>query len=168
MSRAFVKEADGGQADSLPERPRSPHTNYVTPAGLRLLQQRVRELMELKTRLAGSDDMSVQQQLKQVERDLRYYEGRLERAVLVKPDSQPDDKVHFGATVEVRDSQGRVERFTIVGEDEADAAHGKISWVSPLATALMDAAVGDVVTWKRPAGDKDMEVLAIHKDGAAC
>lgn len=168
MSRAFVKEADGDHADNLPERPHSPHTNYVTPAGFRLLQQRLRDLMERKTLLAGNDDMAAQQQLKQVGRDLRYYEERVERAVVVRPETQPDDKVHFGATVEVRDAQGQVESFTIVGEDEADAARGKISWVSPLAAALMDAVVGDVVCWKRPVGDKDLEVLAIRKDGEAC
>lgn len=168
MSRAFVKETDGDETDALPERPQSPHTNYVTPAGFSRLQQRVHELMEQKNRLAGAADMSARQQLKQIERDLRYFEERLERAVPVKPETQPGDRVHFGATVELCDTQGQRETFSIVGEDEADAACGKISWVSPLATALMDAEVGDVVTWKRPAGDKDMEILAIHKDGGTC
>lgn len=168
MSRAFVKESDSEAADSLPERPQSPHTNYVTPAGLSRLQQAVRELMERKARLAGEADMSAQQQIKQVERDLRYFEERVERAVLVEPASQPDERVHFGATVELLDGQGLKTRFTIVGEDEADAAEGKVSWVSPLANALMDAQVGDMVTWKRPAGDKELEILAIHKDGGPC
>lgn len=168
MSRAFVKETDGDEADSLPERPQSPHTNYVTAEGLSRLQQAVRELMERKAGLAGDTGMSAQQQLKQVERDLRYFEERVERAVLVEPATQPDDRVHFGATVELLDGQGQKLRFTIVGEDEADAAVGKVSWVSPLASALMDAQVGDVVTWKRPVGDKELEVLAIYKDGSPC
>ncbi|BBL69542.1 GreA/GreB family elongation factor [Methylogaea oryzae] len=168
MSRAFVKETDGDDADDLPPRPQSPHVNYVTPAGFRLLQQRLRELATRKSLLSGSDDMADRQQLKRVERDLRFYEERLERAVLVRPETQPDDKVHFGATVAVRDRAGAVETFAIVGEDEADAAQGKISWVSPLAAALMDAEVGDEVCWKRPMGDKELEVLTISKDGGVC
>lgn len=168
MSRAFVKETDDDNADELPERAPSPHTNYVTPAGLELLQQRVGELTAQKERLASDDDMAARQQLKQVNRDLRYYEERLNQAVLVQPDPHGNGKVHFGAAVKVRDAQGQTECFSIVGEDEADAAQGKISWISPLAVALMDAEVGDIVTWKRPAGDKDMEVLSIHSGSGTC
>jgi transcription elongation factor GreB len=162
MSRAFVKESDGDE-DGLPERPRSPHINYVTPHGLSLLHAQLDELLARKSALAGLEDLASRQQAKVIERDLRYYQERIESAVLIDPEMQPQDRVHFGATVEVLDEDGTVLRFTIVGEDEADVAHGKISWVSPLARALLNARVNDVVTWRRPAGDRQLEILSIQK-----
>lgn len=162
MSRAFVKEADGEEED-FPRRPRSPHINYVTPQGLRLLQSRVSELLARKAALVDLEDLATRQELQSVERDLRYYEERIERAVLVDPRTQPEDQVHFGATVEVVDEEGVVQQFSIVGEDEADVTQGKISWVSPLASALLNAEVGDVVTWPRPAGDRELEVVSIRQ-----
>lgn len=164
MSRAFIKETDFEDADNAAAaRQHSPHMNYVTPRGFQQLQQRVKQLMERKSELARSTALAEQQQLKPLERELRYYEERVERAVLITPDNQPDDRVHFGATVEVRDSDGQTAQYTLVGEDEADATQGLISWVSPLAVALMDAEVGDVVQWKRPLGDKELEVIALRK-----
>ena len=162
MSRAFVKELDE-QTDAGPERPQSPNTNYVTPRGLALLESQVRELSELRESLAVRDDLASQQLIKNVERDLHYYAERVNRAVLVQANTQPDDKVHFGAAVEVEDAEGERQRFVIVGEDEADAPEGRIIWVSPLAKALLNHAVGDVVTWRRPAGDKELEIIAIAK-----
>lgn len=160
MSRAFVKEMDE-QAENPPERPQSPHTNYVTPQGFAALEAQVRELSAQRDALAGREDLDSQQQIKNVERDLHYYAERVKRAVLVRPETQPHDKVHFGAAVEVKDEAGERSRFVIVGEDEADAAQGKISWVSPLARALLNAGVGDLVTWHRPVGDKPLEIIAI-------
>jgi transcription elongation GreA/GreB family factor len=163
MSRAFVKETDGEEvAENLPERPQSPHPNYVTPSGLQSLLDRVRELLERKRELSGLDDLGARQELPVVERDLRYYGDRVKTAILVDPTTHPDDRVHFGATVVVRGEHG-VQSFAIVGEDEADVASGKISWISPLAKALLNAQVGDWVTWKRPAGDQELEVLSIRK-----
>jgi transcription elongation GreA/GreB family factor len=69
--------------------------------------------------------------------------------------------VCFGATVALLDEDERRLGYTIVGEDEADAEHGKVSWISPLARALMDARVGDMVTWRRPSGDAELEIVAI-------
>jgi len=167
MSRAFVKEADGDSVvEDLPERPVSPHPNLVTPAGLNFLREQVRELLYQRSALADSEDMADKQRLKSIERDLRYYDERASTAVLVDPDAQESGHVHFGSTVEVEDEAGKPLRFTIVGEDEADVAAGKISWVSPLARALLDAQVDDVVTWRRPAGDKELTVLSIHKGRA--
>lgn len=162
MSRAFVKESDGEELDDgAPERPVSPHPNYVTPAGLAQLQSKVGELSEERRRLLGDDGVGAKQQLRHVERELRYYDERVAGAIRVDPSIQPADRVHFGATVELEDEAGDMLRYTIVGEDEADAAHGKISWVSPLAKALLNAEIGDTVTWKRPAGDKGLHILAI-------
>jgi transcription elongation factor GreB len=163
MSRAFIKEDDSNvSAEELPERPQSPHPNYVTPGGLAALQSQLAELQEQRRQLLEHPDaILAQEHLKPVERDIRYFQERIERAVVIDPASQPRDKVSFGAVVTTVDEEGTERRFAIVGEDEADPAVGKISWVSPLARALTSAAAGDTVVWKRPAGDKTLEVTAI-------
>lgn len=163
MSRAFVKEVDDPVGGSGPERPQSPHTNYVTPQGLRQLETQVRALIAEQDRLLGKEDLGSQQTKTRLERDLAYYAERVKRAVRVDPASQSLDKVHFGARVEVEDETGERSSFVIVGEDEAEATRGLISWVSPLAKALLNARVGDVVVWPRPVGDKELTVIAIGK-----
>ena len=163
MSRAFVKEQDDQGDCARPLRPQSPHANYVTPRGLRLLEDKVRNLAKSREALVGRDDLPSQQTVRELERDLVYFNERVKRAILVSPEEQSLDRVHFGAVVEVDDAEGERSIFMIVGEDEVDAAHGRVSWVSPLAKALMNARVGDVVNWKRPAGDKELEVLSIRK-----
>ncbi len=164
MSRAFVKELDEQDDRMGLVRPQSPHVNYVTTRGLELLQERVRALSVARQGLAGKDDIASQQTISELDRDLAYFNERIKRAVLVEPERQPLDKVHFGAAVEVEDDAGERLQFMIVGEDEADPDTGRISWVSPLAKALLNTQVGDVVTWRRPAGDKELEVLAIRRD----
>jgi transcription elongation GreA/GreB family factor len=165
MSRAFIKEQDGDQADhDPPERPQSSHANYVTPYGLKQLQQRLQELVAVQDSLTGKQGLGAQQELKHVKRDLHYYTERIKRAVVVRPEAQPDDRVHFGASIEVEDMEGKRFRYLIVGEDEADPALGKISWVSPLARALLDACIGDIVKWRRPAGDKELKITSITRD----
>lgn len=164
MSRAFLNEDKFEQVgDELVERPISPHTNYVTPAGLGQLQAEAERLDALrKTLAAKKDDPFAIQQKAEVERDLRYYTARLESAVLVDPANQPNDEVRFGAIVDMEDEDGNPLVFAIVGEDEADIASNKVSWASPLAKALIGARIGDSVKWRRPAGDKQLEVIAIH------
>jgi transcription elongation GreA/GreB family factor len=81
-----------------------------------------------------------------LQRDRRWVEGRLQRAILVDPAVQALDRVRFGMTVEVRHEDGSIEALTIVGEDEAEPGTGRISWLSPLAEALLDAEPGDEVT----------------------
>jgi transcription elongation GreA/GreB family factor len=164
MSRAFVKEPDGDQVtDEIPERVHSAHVNYVTPAGLRQLRQRVDELLARRKILAGAASAENKKQLMFIDRDLRYYEERIRRAVLIDPAGQPENEVHFGAVVEVETPEGRRMTYAVVGEDEADAAQGKISWVSPLARALAEARVGDAVVWKRPAGEVELTIVAVRK-----
>ena len=139
MSRGFVKEEDLEHAGTdLPERPLSLHPNYVTPLGLRQLQQQATELEQTRQQLAPrKEDPVVNQKLAVVERDLRYFQARLENAVLVDPAKQDGDNVLFGACVTVEDENGDTHEFRIVGEDEADIAQNKVSWVSPLARALL-------------------------------
>lgn len=163
MSRAFVKESDEDLvSDELPERPQSPYPNYVTPAGLAQLQSQYAELQERRAQLVAADDPLSKQHLRQVQRDLRYFQQRLETAILVEVSSQPRDEVHFGAMVDVADDDGKHYTFSIVGEDEADVGAGKISWASPLGKAMIGSKVGDSVVWKRPAGDSGLEILGVR------
>lgn len=165
MSRAFVKESDDElNASDLPERPVPAHANYVTPHGLELLRTRVRELAELHEQLkaVAAEDSEAKRKLREVERDQRYFNAQLERAEPVDPAQHPRGEVRFGATVEVEDADGAVHEFSIVGDDEADVAAGKISWGSPLAHALLGARTGDSVKWQRPAGTTELEIVAIR------
>lgn len=170
MSRAFVKDMDE-PADDLPERPQSPHPNYVTPRGLARLKAQLAELQAEHHRLADSEDLLDKEQLKRIDRDIRYFESRIDSALLIDPASQPADQVSFGAAVRTIDDNDVERSFEIVGEDEADVPAGLISYASPLAQALLGARVGDTVTWRRPIGDLGLEVLAIdyphHEEGAA-
>ncbi len=164
MSRAFVRENDLEHAGTdLPERPQSEHPNYVTPAGLAQLQQQAALLEQERARLLPrKDDPAARQRMAMLDRDLRYVQGRLERAIPVDPANQPTDTVLFGALVQLEDENGDVHEYAIVGEDEADISRNKVSWVSPLARALIGARIGDVVKWRRPAGDLGLEITGIH------
>lgn len=168
MSRAFVKDSDEDLvAGELPERPLAAHPNYVTPQGLEQLQARVKELQDQHEQLAASagEDSQAKQKLREIERDQRYFNAQLERAAIVDPAGQPQDEVHFGAVVGILDEDGKSHRFSIVGDDEADVAAGKISWASPLARAMMGSRVGDAVKWSRPAGDIEVEIVEIRYSG---
>lgn len=161
MSRAFVKEPDGDVGDDAPELPVSPHPNRVTPRGLRLLEAERDELTERRKELAADESPAHKPELYAVERRLRYLDKRIETAEVQEPEDQPKGAVGFGATVTVLDEEGTEHRFTIVGEDEADPHENRIGWTSPLARALMDSAVGDEVTWRRPRGDTTLEITGI-------
>ncbi len=164
MSRAFVSETDAdAAADALPELPISPHPNYVTRRGLRLLEERLAAARAEQRRLeAAPDDPAKELRLAHLGREIRYLEARIERAIPVDPAQQPTDEVAFGAVVDVISPAGERHRFAIVGEDEADAEHGKVSWVSPLARALIGSGVGDTVLWRRPAGPVELAIEAIR------
>ena len=163
MSRAFVKEPDeGAPVEGLPERQISDNPNYVTPAGLHQLEDKVGELETRRLELLDGEDDLAREQLVYVDRDLRYYTARLESAILVAMSRQPRRKVAFGAAVTVSQNGGDRRTFTIVGEDEADLKEGKISYVSPLAEALVEARVGSTVLWRRPAGNLQLTVEAIE------
>jgi len=164
MSRAFVKEPDGETAgDDQPELPLSPHPNFVTQAGFAALEAR-RAPLEAERRALEADrhSLSCVLHLGQVERELRYVVARLASAMVVPAADQPAGEVAFAALVTLEDEDGQRSDYAIVGEDEADPAAGKVSWVSPLARAMMGSRLGDLVTWKRPAGDLELEVMAIR------
>jgi transcription elongation factor GreB len=163
MSRGFVKEDDLELAGTdLPERPISPHVNYVTPAGLQQLQLAVKALEAERLQYsARKEDPNAQQKLAEIDRDLRYFAARLETAQLVAPDQQPQHTVLFGATVTIEDELGEQQTYQIVGEDEADIAQHKVSYVSPVAKALLGRKAGDTTVWQRPAGPLSLDILDI-------
>lgn len=163
MSRAFVKEPDGDEtAGELADLPLSPHPNYVTPAGLAQLKQRLAGHVAEQAALGAAEDSLVARpHLARIAREARYLEARIGAALLVDPSGQPSNRVAFGARVRVSDEAGAERVFQIVGEDEADPEIGKVSWVSPLARALDDGEVGDLITWRRPSGDLELEILEI-------
>lgn len=162
MSRAFVKEGDGS-LDPLPDLPVSPHPNHVTPAGLAALQARLLETQRRLATLKARRDRLDKLPEAAAERDIRYLEARLRTAILVDPAALPTEAVAFGLVVTVADAEGAEHRFQITGEDEADAAQGRITPQSPLARALMGAAVGDVVRWAKPSGVVELEVTGIAR-----
>jgi transcription elongation GreA/GreB family factor len=165
MSRAFVNEDAGADRPDLPELPVPPGPNIVTPRGLAVLHARIAgrqaDLVALKARPDRLDKLPEAA----AERDLRWLEARLKAAVVIDPMAQDLREVAFGLRVSVADPDGVETTYEIVGEDEADATRHRIAPNSPLARALLGAQVGDVVTWKRPAGALELEILRIsHAD----
>ena len=151
---------DAARPEVLPERPQSPRPNYVTPTGLQRLRA---QAADLAARLRSIGPGTDPQELALLQRDLRWVEGRLQRAILVDPAGQALDRVRFGMTVEVRHEDGSTEALTIVGEDEAEPSTGRLSWSSPLAEALLDAEPGDEVAWQRPAGKTRLEIIGVRR-----
>ena len=141
MSRAFVKETDDA-GEPLPELAISPHPNFVTPEGLRLVEARIAALATELAAARGADDKAL---LARVNRDLRYWTQRRATARVVRPAAKPD-VVRFGVSVRLRYlDDGAEAGFKIVGEDEANPRRGLVSFVSPLAKALLGKRVGDEV-----------------------
>lgn len=140
MSQAFVREREGGEAfEDLPDRAISPHPNFVTAEGLARIEA---EVARLQTEFAALKPGAKADEAR-VTRDLHYWTARLGTAQRV--DRIPGDVVRFGSTVTIlRDNDTR-QVFRIVGEDEADPAHGTLSYVSPMARALTGKVIGDVV-----------------------
>jgi transcription elongation GreA/GreB family factor len=161
MSKAFTREDDGG-IEALPDLPQSANPNYITPAGLAALRDRLAQAEARQEDFrARRDEVAVGLDLAKAERDVRFLRERIRRGIEIDPKSQPPGVVAFGAEVEVMDADGTTSVFRIVGEDEADAAAGRISAFSPLARVLLGGRVGDVADWNRPKGRTSLEILAI-------
>lgn len=168
MSRAFVKETDGDQpGDQLPDLPISPHPNYVTASGLAKLETRRAALQAERAQLEQSGDAFAHaNHIARLDQEIRYLDARIASALPVDPKTIDHHRVGVGASVTVQDAQGATHRYHVVGEDEADADAGLISWVSPLAKALLGARVDDHVVWKRPRGDLELDIVEIGYPGA--
>jgi len=141
MSRAFVKESDGADGEEPAELQVSPHRNLVTPDGLALIEAAVERLRaELSAARSAEDRAGI----KRIQRDLRYWAERQRTAELVER-APAGAKARFGSLIALEKADGSSVEFRIVGEDEADPANGKISYVSPIAKLLIGASVGDEI-----------------------
>jgi transcription elongation GreA/GreB family factor len=152
MNRAFVKETD--DLPDLPDRPISAHPNIVTERGLKLIEAEVARWQDEFARVQADED---RQAIAAAARELRYWTARRASAQ-VEPPPLDTETVRFGSRVTIERDDGRTQTFGIVGEDEADPAAGLLSYVSPLAAALMGRSVGEVVR----AGQGEAEVLRIE------
>ncbi|HEY5007343.1 MAG TPA: transcription elongation factor GreA [Caulobacteraceae bacterium] len=144
MSVAFTREEDSeAAAADLPDRPISTVPNLVTPSGLALLEAALETARAAYAAAQADEGVSADRTaMARATRDLRYYGARRASAQLME-DPASDDAVAFGSTVTFEREDGRVQSFRIVGEDEADPIAGSVSYVSPLARALLGKAVGD-------------------------
>jgi transcription elongation factor GreB len=153
--------------------------NYITPAGFARLREELAHLWKVERPpvvatvawAAGNGDRSEngdyiygKQKLRQIDRRIRYLSKRLDSAVVVDNAGKAPERVYFGATVTFAHEDGDERTVTIVGVDELDAGDRRISWRSPMATAMLKARVGDVVTLRTPRGPERIEVLAIRYD----
>jgi transcription elongation GreA/GreB family factor len=159
MSVAFTKEdsAETASETLLPDRPISPHPNLVTEAGLKALEFQLDQAREAYQTAQMIEDVNERRrQAASPLRDVRYFAARIRTAqVIAGPVSA--DTVAFGSTVTFRREDGRVQKYRIVGEDEADPKCGSISFVSPVARLLMGKAVGDVAG----TSDQELEIISI-------
>jgi len=178
MSKAFTRESDAPE-EELEVEPRLPAgaKNYITPGGHARLKSELKALVEverpelIKTvswaaangdRSENADYLYGKKRLREIERRIRFLMKRLEAAEVVDPRDQDQDRVFFGATVRYADSAGKEHTVSIVGTDEVDPSRGRVSWVSPVARALIKAREGDAVTLSTPAGEERLEVLEIR------
>lgn len=151
--------------------------NYITPAGATKLQaelvrlvkvERPKTVEDVSTAAAHGDRSENAEykygklRLRDIDRRIRFLEKRLDAVVVVDPSAQDSDAVFFGATVDVEDEDGARKTYQLVGEDESEPKVGRISWKSPLGRALLKRKVGDFTVVKRPAGDLELEILAIR------
>jgi transcription elongation GreA/GreB family factor len=138
MSRAFVKEAEAEL--TLPDRPISPHRNFVTEAGLAAIEEALGRFEAAHREAVAKGDRPA---VAAASREIRYWRARRASAEVVKPTDR--NRTSFGTTVTLRRSDGREQSFRIVGEDEADPSRGTVSYVSPLARALLNRGPGETV-----------------------
>ena len=181
MNKAFVKENDQDDEESLPGVPSLPPgtRNYMTRKGYEVLRMELDnlvrderpQLVETVRWAASNGDRSEngdyiygKKRLREIDRRIRFLIKRLENSTVVTPSEQENtEQVFFGATVTVCDIDGADEQtYQIVGVDEANASEGRISWIAPLSRALLKAREGDVIRFASPAGLREIEVLEIR------
>jgi transcription elongation factor GreB len=178
MSKAFTKENDEPEELEFEEEPPQPAgaKNYITPAGYNRLKEEFNELWEKERpklvetiawaaangdRSENADYQYGKRRLREVDRRIRFLSKRLEFAEIVDNSTQEHDRIFFGATVTYADEQGAERTVSIVGIDEVDPSRGRVSWISPIAKALIKAREGDRVILRTPAGPQNIEVLAV-------
>lgn len=179
MNKAFVRESDGDDEEALSPSLKLPpgSKNYITPAGHARLKEELEQLVkrerpsvvEIVAWAASNGDRSEngdyiygKRRLREIDRRIRFLSKRLDIAEVVDPLRQGDnDQVFFGAQVTIADSGGEENTYTIVGVDEADVMRGRISWISPLARALIKSREGDSIRFQSPVGIREIDILAV-------
>ena len=178
MSKAFTKENDS--EDDEPElSPKLPVEvkNYITPLGLARLKTELHELLS-KTRpdlvqvvswAAGNGDRSEngdylygKKRLREIDRRIRFLTQRLEIAEVIDPVTVKSKQIQFGASITYLNEEGQTKKISIVGIDESNPAQGKISWISPLAKSLLNHLANDVVSFKSPKGEEELEIVSVE------
>ena len=182
MSKAFTREDDApeddfdGDDDANPIPPGS--KNYLTPLGWRRMRDELSWLVrterpevtgvvswaaKLGDRSENADYQYGKKRLREIDRRIRYLTKRLEAAEVVDPSTREDtDQVFFGATVTYAGASGAEQTIRIVGIDETDPARHYVSWISPIARALIKAREGDTVTLRTPGGDEEIEIVEVR------
>jgi transcription elongation factor GreB len=178
MNKAFVRESEDDDDDDAPEHRALPASrNYITPAGYSRLKDELLHLLDAERpevvrtvswaasngdRSENGDYIYGKKRLREIDRRIRFLTRRLDVAEVVDPSAREvTDQIFFGATVDYSTQDGGTHRVTIVGIDEVDPAHGRVSWISPIARALIKARVGDIVRLETPAGNEALEVLDV-------
>jgi len=178
MSKAFVKEDSEAPEAAESAAPALPAggKNYITPEGFARLKAELRQLVEVERpevvrtvswaasngdRSENGDYLYGKKRLREIDRRVRFLIKRLESAEVVDPRGRDTDQVFFGATVRVKGREGERE-VTIVGVDEVDTARGHVSWISPIARAVLKAREGDAVIVRTPAGDEVLQILEVR------
>jgi transcription elongation factor GreB len=176
MSKAFIKEDADAPEEEL-EAPAMPagSKNYISPAGFARLQAELRELVEVERpevvktvswaasngdRSENGDYIYGKRRLREIDRRVRFLIKRLENAEIVQSSGRDTDQVFFGARVRLK-MAGEEKEITILGLDEVDPARGVVSWISPMAKALLRAREGDTVTLRTPGGEEKVEILEV-------
>ena len=181
MSKAFTRETDrdddDDQDDALPALPAG-IKNYMTPQGYARLRAELMQLIDEERpkvvdivhwaasngdRSENGDYLYGKKRLREIDRRIRFLTRRLERAEVADPSvHHGGDQVFFGATVTYADEEGGENTITILGVDEVDNLQGQVSWVAPIARALLRARVGDSVQLRTPAGVQEIEVIDVQ------
>jgi transcription elongation factor GreB len=176
MSKAFVREdADSPQEPQSAQAPAPGGKNYITPAGFARLKGELKQLVELERpevvktvawaaslgdRSENADYIYGKRRLREIDRRVRFLIKRLEAAEIVHSSGRDSDQIFFGARVRVKGASGE-RTVSIVGVDEVDPAKGHVSWISPIARALIKARAGDVVTLRTPGGTETLEIVEV-------
>jgi transcription elongation factor GreB len=178
VSKAFTRESDDSSDAPLPLRQSGAlppgAKNYVTPNGAKQLREELDRLVQVErpkiatARSAGGSAVSAsadeplrRRQAQILDQRISHLEQSLQSAIIVQPPAEPWSQIRFGATVTVRESDGSESRYRIVGADEADVDRDWVSWCSPLARALVNARLGQRVRFRVPAGEREVEIVAI-------
>jgi len=184
VNKAFVKESEGDPGDDgdddspgLPPLPAGTR-NYITPAGYRRLREELMTLLDVERpkmvetvswaakngdRSENGDYLYGKKRLREIDRRIRFLTKRLDIAEVADPTAHHgSDQIFFGATVTYATASGDERTITIKGIDEADSLHGEVSWIAPIARALLKAREGDEVQLLTPGGLEKIEVLEVH------